>query len=169
MWRSARARARRRIERGAALQARERDRLQHRLAVLHLVLEHHLGRDRVRRAAVEHLQRALAHVLEIGQRAGAVEQRQVAAHLARRLERVVHRRQLGAQQRLAAEAVHQPQVLVRRDVREVPRERAHDRLVLGLDVGVAEGGDESEGALAGLGERVGEVADRLHHATVPGP
>ena len=47
-------RARRRIERGAALQARERDRLQHRLAVLHLVLEHHLvpspGRARRRRA-----------------------------------------------------------------------------------------------------------------------
>src|SRR4051812_30299420 len=47
----------------------------------------------------------------------------------------VARREVGAQQRRAREAVHEPQVLVRGDVREVPYERAQDRVDLALEVG----------------------------------
>ena len=68
-------------------------------------------------------------------------------------------------------AVHQPQVLVGRDVAEVPHERRHDRVGLALEVGVAEVRDEVERALAlggqrgddlvlGAGGRLGHVADR---------
>ena len=46
-------------------------------------------------------ERALAHVLEVGQRVGVAEDLEVAADGARRLERVVERREVGAQQRRA--------------------------------------------------------------------
>ena len=60
------------------------------------------------------------------------------------------------QQRLAAVPVDEPQVLVGRDVREVPNERAHQRRVRGLDVRVRERGDEIQRALAGLFKGPGE-------------
>ena len=88
---------------------------------------------------------------EVVDRLGAVEDRQVAADGARRLERVVHRGELGVQQRLAAVAVDEPQVLVGGDVREIPRERAHQRGVRGLHLLVGERLDHGERALARLG------------------
>ena len=66
------------------------------------------------------------------------------AHGARRLEGVVAGGEVGPQERLAGEAVHEPEVLVGGDVAEVPDERAHDRIDLRLEVGVAEVGDELE-------------------------
>ena len=53
------------------------------------------------------------------------------------------------QQRLAAEAVHEPEVLVGGDVREVPDQRAHDRVELALELGVVEVRDERERAARG--------------------
>ena len=106
-----RRRARRR-RRGAARgrpgrgrQPGELDRLQHRLVVLVLVAQHHLVDRRRGRSRSSDRQRALADVGEVVERLGAVEQRQVAADGARRLERVVHRGELGMQQRHAAVAV----------------------------------------------------------------
>ena len=57
---------------------------------------------------------------EVLARAVGVEQLDLAAHGARRLEGVVARGELGVQQRLAGEAVHEPEVLVGRDVRRGP-------------------------------------------------
>ena len=133
----------RRLEPGRGAQAGELDRLQHRLRVLELVLEHHLV-DVGGAEAVEDRERSLAHLGQVVERLGAVEQRQVAAHGARRLERVVHRGQLGVQQRLTAVAVDEPQVLVGGDVGEIPDERAHQRRVRGLDVRVGERRDQLE-------------------------
>ena len=107
--------------------------------------------------ALDRVQRALAHVGEVGERLLAVEQREVAADLARRLEGVVHGGQLRRQQGRVAEAVDQPQVLVGGDVGEVPHQRAHQRRVRGLDVGVGEPRDQGEGPLAGFGEELGGV------------
>ena len=122
---------------GRDRQLGELDRLQHRLVVLVLVLEHHLV-DVAGALAIEDRQRAGADAGEVVDRLGAVEDRQVAAHGARRLERVVHRGELRVQQRLAAVAVDEPQVLVGRDVREIPREWAHQRRVRGLHLLVGE-------------------------------
>ena len=68
---------------------------------------------------------------------------------AHRSGRVVRRGQVGAQQRLAREAVHEPQVLVGRDVRQVPHERAHDGVDLALEVGRREVADQVERAAPG--------------------
>ena len=117
--------------------------------------------------AVEHLERALADLGEVGQRLAAVEQGEVAADGARRLEGVVHRRQLRVQQRLAAVAVDEPEVLVGRDVAEVPDQGAHQRGVRGLDVGVGQRGDEVERALARLFEGAGGERGDGHGTRVP--
>ena len=65
-----------------------------------------------------------------------------------RLERVVDLRQVGAQQRPAAVAVRQPQVLERRDVAEVPDERAHQRRVDALEILLVDAVDQPAGLLA---------------------
>ena len=109
-------------------------------------------------AALEDRQRALAHVGEVAERLAAVEQRQVAADRARRLERVVHRGQLGVQQRLAAVAVHEPQVLVGGDVREVPRRAGSSAPSARSRPAASENGATMlERPAAGLGERFGDL------------
>src|SRR4051794_14758615 len=125
-------------------QAAELHRLAHRLGVLELVAEHHLVEHRVRAVAVRRLDHTRPHLVEVGARAGGVEQLDVAADAARRLERVVARRELGMQQRPAGEAMHEPELLVRGDVREVPDERAHDRVDLTLELGRREMPDDVE-------------------------
>ena len=100
----------------------------------------------------------LAHVRQVLARAAGVEQLDLAAHRARRLERVVDGRELGVQQVAAGVAVHRPQILVGGDVGEVPGERAHQRIDLALERVVVEVGDEGEGPIAGrreVGEQVG--------------
>ena len=74
-----------------------------------------------RRAGAPSAERARRAPLMYAQRARRGRAARVAAHRARRLERVVDRGQLLAQQRRAAEAVHEPQVLVGGDVRRGPR------------------------------------------------
>ena len=101
----------------------EGHRLAHRLGVLQLVAQHQLHQVPAGPHAREHLVRARTHVRQIRTGAGRVEQRQIAPHGARRLERVIHRRQFRVQQRQTTVAMTQPQVLVRSDVRQVPDER----------------------------------------------
>ena len=74
-------------------------------------------------------------LVEVSERARRVEQREVAADRARRLERVVHRGELGVQHRAATVAVTEPQVLVGGDVRKIPHERRHQRVQHTLHVG----------------------------------
>jgi hypothetical protein len=137
-------------------QAAEPHGLAHGLGVLELVADHHLVHHRVDPAGVDGRQRPLADLRQVLARAVGVEQLDLAAHGARRLEGVVARGELGTQQRLVGEAVHEPQVLVGRDVPQVPRERAHDRVDLALELLVVEVRDDREGAFAGGGEGVDE-------------
>jgi hypothetical protein len=120
--------------------------------VLELVADDHLVDHGVDPAGVDGSQRPVAHLGEVLARAAGVEQLDLAADRARRLEGVVARRELGAQERLAGEAVHEPEVLVGRDVPQVPRERAHDRVDLALELPVVEMRNDREGAFAGRGE-----------------
>ena len=154
------------VEAGRGGKPRELDRLQHRLVVLVLVLEHHLV-DLGGAGALEDRERALADVGEVVERLGAVEDRQVAADGARRLERVVHRGELRVQQRLAAVAVDEPQVLIGGDVREIPRERAHQRRVRGLHLLVGERRDDGRACARGASvERVGDLRWRRARTSV---
>ncbi len=147
-------RGRRARERGAAGRARSPAASSRRAAARGAAPARPARRRRGRARRARHATRSRTDS-QVAERLRAVEQRQVAADVARRLERVVHRGVVGRQQRLAAVAVHQPQVLVGGDVREVPHQRAHQRRVRGLDVGVGEALDERQRALARLGEELG--------------
>ena len=67
------------------------------------------------------LERRAAHLVEVVARGARAEERQLAAAGPRRLERVVDVGEVLAQQRPAAEPVHEPQVLERGDVARGPR------------------------------------------------
>ena len=133
----------RRVARGQ--QPAQAHRLAHGLGVLELVAHDHLvhapGRRRGRRCTPSVRSRTVG---EVPARALGVEQLDLAAHGARRLERVVARGELGVQQRLAGEAVHEPEVLVGGDVPQVPRQRAHDRVDLALELPVIEVRDDAK-------------------------
>ena len=124
--------------------------------MLELVADDHLVHDGVDAAGVDRGQRALAHGGEVLARSVRVEQLDLAAHRPRRLEGVIARGELGVQQRLAGEAMHEPEILVGRDVGQVPHQRAHERVDLALELGVVEMRDDREGAFAGGGEGVDE-------------
>ena len=99
----------------------------------------------------------LVHLLrELG-----VEQLDVTARRARRLEGVVGGGQIGAQERLVGVAMHEPEVLVGGDVGEVPHERAHQRVDLALEVGVADRCRERERALARARQRLEDLCGLL--------
>ena len=68
------------------------------------------------------------------------------------LERVVDVGELLAQQRASAEAVDQPQIFERRDVAEVPDERAEDRRVDAFEIGVGDRSHQRERPVPGLVE-----------------
>ena len=101
-------------------------RLEHRLVVLVLVAEHHLVQEAVADAALlDHLERPRADLLEVLARLAGSQERKITAVRARCLERVVDIGEVVVEQRPAAVAVDEPQVLERGDVAEVPHERAH--------------------------------------------
>jgi hypothetical protein len=116
------------------LDARELDRLQHRLLVLELVLgdqavDVRVALERigvVERHVLEHLQRVAADALEVGARLARGQDRQPRAFRARVPERVVDVVEPLAL-RFPAEATHEPELLEPADVREVPDERRHQR------------------------------------------
>jgi hypothetical protein len=123
------------------------ERLEHRLVVLVLVLEQHLADERPDLLQVgEH---ALPHGLQVRGRLVSFQIGHVDPLGAGRLGGVVEVGELGPQQlqpRLAAE----PQVLERGDVPEVPDQRAHQRVVLAVEVLVGHGLDQAERSLARL-------------------
>ena len=95
---------------------------------------------------------ALANRLEVAGQLVVAQVAQLAAMRARRLEGVVHLREVLAQQLGAGLAAH-PQVLERGDVAEIPGERAHQRVVDAVEVLAAHAVDEPQGALARLLEQ----------------
>ena len=136
--------------------------LQHRLVVLVLVGEQHLVDEAAAQQGVlgvlaeldlvEHLERALAHVGEVGAQLGVAQDRQLAAGPARVLDRVVEAAELAVQRLAAADRLHQPQLLEVGDVAEVPGERAEDRRVDPVELLVVERLDQLQGPLPRLGE-----------------
>ena len=143
---------------GQPLELRQLDRLQHRLGVLLLVAQDELGDHAVADApALDHVERPLADLLKVIPGLGRPQEREVAAAGARRLERVIDVGQLLAQERLSAEAMHDPEVLEGGDVAEVPDQRAHQRRVDLLQLLVGERRHQLERPRACLPE----VIDRL--------
>ena len=153
-------RRRRRLDAPAGVvvaHAREHERLQHRLLVLVLVADHELVQQAVADAAgLGQLAHARAHLGQVLVRLGAPQVGEIAALPARRLEGVVDLGEVPAQHRLAAEAVHEPQVLEGGDVPEVPHQRAHQLRVHALEVLGAHRLHQREGPLARHVEAVEE-------------
>jgi len=76
-------------------------------------------------------------------------------------------RQVLVQQRLAAQAVDRPEVLVRSDVREVPHQRAHERVERPLDVFVRQALDKRERRRPRLLELMRQVERGPIHGAKP--
>ena len=129
--------------------------------------EHQLVQDPFADAAVlRDLERAGANFVHVLERGVGTQKREIATAGPRRLHRVVHVDHVWTQHRPLAEPVDEPQVLERRDVPEVPDQRAHQRRVHPLEVLVRDGRDQSHGPLARLVER----PEDLHVAgRGPGP
>ena len=127
--------------------------------MLLLVAQHHLVDEAVREqgaagslrsAPSSRLERALAHRLHVAQGVLDAQVGQRAALVARRRERVVHGAQVAAQRRAAVRVLHQPQVLEGGDVTEVPRDRAHQRVVHPVQRLFGDSVDQQQRARAGL-------------------
>jgi hypothetical protein len=97
---------------------------------------------------VEHLERALAHVGQVGAQLGVAQDRQLAARLARILDRVVEATELAVQRLARADRLDQPELLEVGDVAEVPGQRAEDRRVDAVELLVVELLDQRIGAPA---------------------
>ena len=141
---------------------RELEALEDRLRVLLLVLHEQLPQEaagvEVAEAGrqvhpVEHLQRPLAHGLHVLEPLGAAKVGEAAAAGARGLGRVVDLHQVRPQRRHPRAAARDPEVLERRDVTEVPHQRAHERVVDALEILVAHRLDQPQRPLACLGQQ----------------
>jgi hypothetical protein len=150
----------------AARLAAQPQRLPHRLGVLELVEDHEVV-QLARAHTIEYVERPGSDVLHVGERLPAVQQLYLAARGPRRLERVIGRGQFLVQQRLATQAVHRPQVLVRRDVRQVPHERTHDRIERPVHDVVRQRLDQVERRLSRLPQRARPDECPLIHGAGP--
>src|SRR5438067_1162505 len=92
-------------------------------------------------AFLDHLEGAVADLLEVLTRGRGPEEREGSAVCARSLHRVVDIHEVRVQQRPLAVTVHEPQILERCDVTEVPYEGAHQRRVNSLELLAGERGD----------------------------
>jgi hypothetical protein len=116
--------------------------------VLALVLEHQL--QQLGGHPLERREDALPYLGQVGEGRVPAQVGKVAAVRPRSLEGVVDVHQVRAQELEAGAAVAEPQILVRRDVPEVPHQRAHQRVVHPVQVGLVHQRHERERALAGL-------------------
>jgi plasmid stabilization system protein ParE len=132
--------------------------------VLKLVREQHLVDEAVPQQRVldggtdihilQYVERALADVRHISAQLGVAQDRQLAADLARVLDRVVEAPKLPVQRLPPPDRLHQPQLLEVGDVPEVPGQRAQDRRVDRVQLLVVERRDQRQRPLARLGESV---------------
>ena len=111
-------------------------------------------------------ERALAHVGEV-----ARARRRRRAARSRRAPRAASRRRRSVAARSGCSSGspprrwHEPEVLVGGDVREVPDQRAHERVDLALELGVRQVRDERERPLAGVPQGLLRVGHRVVHHT----
>jgi hypothetical protein len=143
------------------------ERLEDRLRVLLLVPDDQLVHEAVvqqpvvRRGEVGQLElaeRSRPHVIHVAQRILAAQVWEGASFLARRGGGVIDDAQVVAQGGTLEGRLHEPQVLERRDVPEVPDDRAHERIVDGVQRVVGELLDECQRTCADCLEA---IRDRL--------
>ena len=146
--------------------------LEHRLGVLRLVLHHHLEREAVPRERVgvvaqvgrrQHIERPLPHVAEEGVGLAGRQQRRGAPVPPGRLGGVVELIELRVEGGPSSDAPHQPQLLVRRDVTEVPDGWAQQRAGLAGQVLVRERPEDPERPAARPLQPVGEHRSQRVH------
>jgi hypothetical protein len=126
--------------------------------VLVLVGEQHLVDEAVRQQrigrieldAVEDLEGPLADLLHVRADLIGAEDRQLAADLARLLDRVVEVAQVAAKGLAPADSLDQPELLEVGDVPEIPDQRAEDRVVDPVELLLGEGLDQRQGVVACL-------------------
>jgi hypothetical protein len=131
--------------------------LEHRLVVLQLVGEQHLVDEPVPQQrvldlgtdlhAIQYVECPLADVRQVGAQLLVAEDRQLAADLARILDRVVEATEIAVQRLEAADSLDQPELLEVGDVPEVPGERAEELGVDRVELLLAERLDQHQGAL----------------------
>ena len=97
-----------------------------------------------------HLERPLTDLGQVFAGLGRTQEVELAAAGARGLERVIDVGEVLAEQRPPAVAVSDPEILERRDVAEIPDERAHQLGVDAFEVVVRHRGDQCQCALARL-------------------
>jgi hypothetical protein len=105
---------------------------------------------------VEHLERPLAHLLHVRADLVGAQDRQLAADLARLLDRVVELAEVTAQRLAAADPADKPELLEVGDVPEVPDQRAEDRVVDPIELLLRERLDQLQGVDACLFEAPGQ-------------
>jgi hypothetical protein len=105
----------------------------------------------------EHLEGALAHLLEVRKHLAAVQNRQLPANLAGLLDRVVETAELSAKRFPAADPANEPELLEVGDVPEVPDERAEDRRVDAVQLLVVEWLYQLKRAPARLCQALGDL------------
>ena len=144
---------------------RERQRLEHRLVVLMLVLDDHLEHEapslevRLR----QHIERPLPHGREVLARRGCVEVLHLTANGARGLQCVVDVEEVGVHRLVVPDPRADPQLLERGDVSQVPGQGAHQLVVHPVEVGLRDGLHQPQRALARVLQEVGDLvpAQRL--------
>jgi hypothetical protein len=151
----------------------ELERREHRLVVLVLVLHDHpvheaVGEQGVGRVEVdpgEDVERPLADVGRELARLDRVEQLEVGPLAARVLERVVHVVEALVGRLRPHQPSQEPKLLEVRDVREVPRQRRHQRRHLpGLVLG-RHRLEQRQRACPRLGEAAGDIGARYTHVS----
>jgi hypothetical protein len=157
--------------RGQLVSLDQLQQLQHRLVVLQLVREQHLVDEAVPQQrildirtdlhALQYVERARADVFHVGTQLRVAQDRQLAANLARVLDRVVEAAQLPVQRLPPADRLHQPQLLEVGDVPEVPGQGTQDRRVDSVQLLVVERRDQRQRPLTRLGESVRDRCLRL--------
>ena len=157
--------ARARVARGRLVALDHLEELKHRLVVLVLVGDQKLVDEAVAKQRVigalevdpvQHVERALPHLVHVGAQLVTAEDRKLVAGAPRVLDRVVEAAELAVHRLPPADGLHQPELLEVRDVAEVPGERAQDRRVGAIQLFVRQGLDEHQRSLACLGKSRGD-------------
>ena len=112
--------------------------------------------------AGEHVERSLAHVVDIRARLARSEDRQLGPFAPRVRERVVEVVVALVDRSTPPELAHEPELLVVADVREIPHERRHERRDLAAQVIVVERREEPEGPVPGVVEMRRDQLAQLH-------
>ena len=145
------------------------ERLKNRFLVLCLVLDDHSEHVTVPYQGIRwiqvgpphNLQCFSPHLVDVLECFVSIEQGKVTTRPARIVEGVVHLVESRIVGRPSVELAQQPQLFEVADMAEVPHQRAHDRVMLAVDVVVGQGSEHLLGAVAVVLESGLQLAARL--------